>query len=372
MRDLTFTARLRQHFKPFLSRHPRLKARLVNIDTDLGKLKHTIAAALPLIIKPQPRNLTIAITAHCNLRCIGCRYGRDFMQGAELPWPVIRDLLGDAKEAGMWFVRFYGGEPLLHPDLPKMIEYSRTIGLSHYLTTNGILLQHKIDELYSAGLRDVTVGMYGTEKAYDEYVQKADRFRLLEAGLAAVRERYGMTVNLRMNWLLMSRSCNVRDLQAAWDLADRYAMRFGVDLIHYSLPYFTEGHDRELQFRLEDGPAIGMVVEQLLELKSRRPDMLPQSEDSIKSIPAWLLRGPEMKIPCDAYQMIWVGADGTVQLCYVTFKLGNLHEQRLSHMLFTAAHHAASRDAFHLNCPNCHCHYGARIDKYSASARIIQ
>lgn len=64
------------------------------------------------------------------------------MQGAELPWPVIRDLLGDAKEAGMWFVRFYGGEPLLHPDLPKMIEYSRTIGLSHYLTTNGILLQH--------------------------------------------------------------------------------------------------------------------------------------------------------------------------------------------------------------------------------------
>jgi len=294
------------------------------------------------------------------------------MPGAELPWPIIRNLLDDAKEAGMWFVRFYGGEPLLHADLPKMIEYSRKIGLSQYVTTNGILLQHKIDELYSAGLRDLTVGVYGTGTVYDKYVQRADRFRLLEGGLAAVRDRYGMSVNLRMNWLLMSRSCNLDDLQAAWDLADRYSMRFGVDLIHYSLPYFAEGHDRELQFRLEDGPAIDTVVKKLLEFKSQYPDILSQSEESIKSIPDWLLKGPGMKVPCDAYQMISVGADGTVQLCYVTFKLGNLHEQRLSEMLFTSAHRTASKDAFSLNCPNCHCHYGARIDKYSTSARIVQ
>jgi cyclic pyranopterin phosphate synthase len=76
-----------------------------------------------------------------------------------------------------------------------------------------------------------------------------------------------------------------------------------------------------------------------------------------------------MKVPCDAYQMLWVGADGSVQLCYVTFPLGNLHETRLSAMLFTAQHREAARASFELQCPNCHCHYDRRITKHVPSAR---
>ena len=70
-----------------------------------------------------------------------------------------------------------------------------------------------------------------------------------------------------------------------------------------------------------------------------------------------------MRVACDAGQMLWVGADGSVQLCYVTFPLGNLHERRLREMLFTKAHHAAARGAWALDCPNCHCRYGDRIAK---------
>jgi hypothetical protein len=36
-------------------------------------------------------------------------------------------------------------------------------------------------------------------------------------------------------------------------------------------------------------------------------------------------------------------------------------------MLFTPEHHQAARDAFHLNCPNCHCSYHSRIEKDAAS-----
>lgn len=44
-----------------------------------------------------------------------------------------------------------------------------------------------------------------------------------------------------------------------------------------------------------------------------------------RSITDWLLKGPEMRVPCDAYCMVWVGADGSVKLCCVTFLLGSLH-----------------------------------------------
>lgn len=363
---------MRQVLGPLLSRHSSVKRFLVAAETHMGLVKHSIAAVVPAVIQPTPRNLTVAITANCNLRCIGCRYGRDFMSGAQLSWPMIRNLLDDAKQGGVEHVRLYGGEPLLHRDLPKMVEYCRQIGLTPYVTTNATLLEQKIDALYSAGLRAITVGFYGVGSHYDAYVQRDSYFSRLHAGIAAVRDRYGMDVALQMNWLLMRPSCNLQALREAWKFADLYSMPIQVDLIHYSLPYFTEGPDRWLQFQPDDRVAIGEVVMELVRLKRSRPEMITQSEIGLASIPEWLIKGPEMKVPCDRYQMIWVGADGTVQLCYVTFKLGNLHEKRLSQMLFGPEHKSAARDAFALNCPNCHCGYDSRVQKSTSARRRFE
>lgn len=362
-------AQLRETALPLLRRHPVLKRRLIAADKYLDAARQSVAAVFPQAIRPQPRHLTVAITAYCNLRCVGCRYGRDFMPGAQLPLPIMRDLLDDAKEAGMELVRIYGGEPLLHPDLPQMVEHSVKRGLGTYVTTNAILLAEKIDDLYAAGLRDITIGFYGVGAPYDEYVQRKERFAKLEAGIAAVRERYGMQVSMRVNWLLMRPSCSVEAVHEAVRFADKYALPIRVELIHYSLPYFSEGPERRLQFRPADRPAIETVVAELIRLKQERPDLIDISLQALGSIPDWLVKGPDMRVPCDKYQLIWVGADGTVQLCYVTFRMGNLHEQRLSTMLFTAEHKQFARDAFQLNCPNCHCDYNARILKHAPSRR---
>jgi cyclic pyranopterin phosphate synthase len=139
--------------------------------------------------------------------------------------------------------------------------------------------------------------------------------------------------------------------------------------VHYALPYFTEGSERELQFRPEDRPAIERVVAQLLAWKRERPELIENSEIGLRAIPDWLLLGPAMRVPCDKYRMVWVGADGTVQLCYVTFRLGNLHEHRLRELLYTEAHRCAARDAFALKCPNCHCGYDERTRKHWPSRR---
>jgi cyclic pyranopterin phosphate synthase len=335
----------------------------------MERARHTVAAHLPMIIQPQPRRLEIAVTSACNLRCVGCRYGRDFMPNQELPWRIIRPLLDDARQAGIWSVRFYGGEPLLHPDLAAMVEHSVSLGMRSYVTTNAVLLEKKIDELYRAGLRDLTIGFYGVGVEYDRYVQRAHQFARVEAGIAAVRNRYGAEVNLRINWLLSRHTCTVEDLRATWEFAERYHLGVQIDLIHYSLPYFTEGPDRCLQFTPDDADAIDRVVLELVALKQRHPERITQSLEALRSIPDWLRKGPDMKIPCDSYQMLWVGADGTVQLCYVTFKLGNLHAAPLSTMLLARRHAEAARDCFSLNCPNCHCHYDTRIQKHTPSMR---
>ena len=46
-----------------------------------------------------------------------------------------------------------------------------------------------------------------------------------------------------------------------------------------------------------------------------------------------------MAVPSDREGLVWVSVDGTVQMWYVTFTPGNLHEKRLKEMLFTREHH---------------------------------
>ncbi len=351
------------------SRSERAKRAFHAAERHLGLAQYTVAQVAPCVIRPRPRKLTVAVTAYCNLRCIGCRYGRDFMPGQQLSLAIVKALLDDASAAGVETVRFYGGEPLLHPDLPTMIQYAIGIGLSPYITTNGLLLAQKIGSLFDAGLRNITIGFYGTGADYDAYVQRGDRYRRVEHGIAAVRDRYGAAVSMQLNYLLMRRSCNLELLHDAWRFAERYGLELTVDLIHYSLPYFTEGPDHELRFRPEDYPAVIAWTKAFAAQKNADPKRVKESMLSINSIPDWLLKGPEMRVPCDASKLIWVGADGTVQLCYAAFPLGNLHQRRLSTMVLGDAHRQAARDAFSLNCPHCHCERESRILKHVQSRR---
>ena len=343
-----------------------IKELLVEAETQFDLVKHSLARQVPALIRPRTRKLTVAITAHCNLRCVGCKYGRDFMPGQQLPLQVVQDLLADGRAAGVETVRLYGGEPLLHHDLPAMVRTASQLGIRTYVTTNGILLETRIDELYAAGLRDITLGYYGAGAAYDEYVQRVGSFARMQAGVKAARDRYP-DLGLQLNFLVMRPTANLEALEAAWEFALRHDMTFHTDLIHYSLPYFVQGRDGELQFRPEDRPPVERVVARLLELKQADPQRIPESEMSLRSIPDWLFQGPEMRIPCDVYKMLWIGADGSVKLCYVTFDLGNLHESRLSEILYSEALQQAARDAFQLKCPNCHCERDSRIRRDLAS-----
>lgn len=347
----------------------RLRAGVRRAEVELEALQHSAAAWMPGLARPRPYKVMVALTAHCNARCIGCRYGRDFMPGATLETELVLDLVEDAAAAGFYSIRLYGGEPLLHPDLPRIVARCVELGLRPYVTTNAVLLDQKIDELVAAGLRDLTVGFYGVGEAYDRYVQHPGLFARVERGIAAARERHGDALDMQLNWLFMRPTASVGAWRDAVAFAERYGMSMRVDLIHYSLPYFQEGPDRCLQFRPEDRPCIEEVVAEMLALQRAKPRLLQHSVEGLRSIPDWLILGPDMKVPCTAYEMIWVGADGTVQMCYVTFKLGNLHQTRLRDLLGTPAHRCAARSAVKLDCPNCHCSSNERVMRHFASRR---
>ncbi len=324
----------------------------------------------PGMIRAQTEKITIAITAHCNFRCMGCKYGRDFMPGSQLSMEIYRQLIDDAAAAKVPAVRLYGGEPLLHPNVVEMVEYTNAKGVGCYMTTNALVLDQKIHALHAAGLRKITMGYYGQGDEFDAYIQRPGRYEKLIESLTNVRRDFGPDqLDLQVNFLLSRRSANKQALDEVVAFADRFQASIHVDVVHYSLPYFQEGPEKELQFRPEDAPMVREAIDYLLRLKDQRPQLLTESHIALAAFEDWAMKQEEMRVPCDARKLLWVGADGSVMLCYVTFPLGNLHEKRLSEMLYTPTHHKAAQDAFQLNCPNCHCEAGSRVEKHGPSSR---
>ncbi len=70
--------------RPYPDKHPRFRQVAVDLDTSANLVKHGVATVMPFIIRPTPRQLSVAITTSCNYGCMGCRYGRDFMPGHHL------------------------------------------------------------------------------------------------------------------------------------------------------------------------------------------------------------------------------------------------------------------------------------------------
>jgi cyclic pyranopterin phosphate synthase len=296
---------------------PALKA----VAQSASRLRSSIESTWPALVRARTEKITIAITAHCNLRCMGCRYGRDFMPGSVLPTDLVYGVLEDAASAGIPAVRLYGGEPLLHPDLASMLSRARALGVGAYITTNGLLLGQQIEKLHDAGLRKTTIGYYGQGAAYDAYVQRPGRYKRLIESLETTRRLFGPDeLKLQMNFLLSRQSCSDEMFDAVHRLAKRFDAAIQIDIVHYSLPYFQDGPELDLQFGSADADQVNRLVEKLVRLKDADPQILTESRESLASIADWAIKGPEMRVPCDAGKLLWIGADGSVKLCYAHYR----------------------------------------------------
>jgi GTP 3',8-cyclase len=110
-------------------------------------------------------DLRIAITDHCNYKCVYCRTGNDGALYADLAFDEYLRMARVLVGLGIEKVRITGGEPLLRKGLVEFVRdlsELRTLGGEApdiALTTNGHLLADLAQPLKDAGLRRVTVSM---------------------------------------------------------------------------------------------------------------------------------------------------------------------------------------------------------------------
>jgi MoaA/NifB/PqqE/SkfB family radical SAM enzyme len=127
----------------------------------------------------------------CNLSCGYCNEYDDFSD--PIPIDVLRRRLDRLAELGTSIVTISGGEPLMHPELEKVITRIRSRGMLAGLITNGYLMSRdRIRSLNAAGLEHLQISIDNIQP--DQVSKKS--LKVLDKKLRYLAELADFKVNI--------------------------------------------------------------------------------------------------------------------------------------------------------------------------------
>jgi SynChlorMet cassette radical SAM/SPASM protein ScmF len=122
------------------------------------------------------RQIYFYLTEGCNLACRHCwlapKLDPDGTRYPVLSPDLFEDILRQAKPLGLQSIKLTGGEPLLHPQISRLLAAVRREGLGLAIETNGVLCTPELAaEITSAGKPSVSVSLDGADAAAHEWVR---------------------------------------------------------------------------------------------------------------------------------------------------------------------------------------------------------
>ncbi len=145
--------------------------------------------------KRYPLVLMLEPLFRCNLECAGC--GK-----IQFPDEILNKRLSPeqcfqaVEECGAPVVSIPGGEPLIHPEIHKIVEGLIARKRYIYLCTNGIMLERKLDLFKPSKYLNFSVHLDGLKKEHDHAVCRDGVFdQAVSAIRAAKRRGFRVTTN---------------------------------------------------------------------------------------------------------------------------------------------------------------------------------
>jgi radical SAM protein with 4Fe4S-binding SPASM domain len=276
--------------------------------------------------KKGPLAVVWDINNRCNSKCIFCDYWRSEGEGKkELSSEEKLKIIKQLGDAGVVFLSFCSGEPLLSNDLAELIHESKKRGMLVNVSTNGLLLEGKAEILVDSGIDSVTISMEsqrdllydklrGTKAGFARVVRGIEKMRSLQRkGKPSIQLR--CVIN-RLNGFELGRFLEF------W--------KDKVDEIVFKPIYKREGVmfrvPPELQFQEKDKKKFTQYFNTILESNKKLDNLYN------RLIPDFIFTGRQKKhkIPCFAGTFFSeIDCQGNLYFCQEInkkeeYKLGNL------------------------------------------------
>jgi hopanoid biosynthesis associated radical SAM protein HpnH len=119
----------------------------------------------------------------CNLSCPGCgkiQHPTDILRKRL----SVEDVVAAVEESGTPMVSIAGGEPLLHPEIDRMVSELVRRKVYVYLCTNAVLLRRRLERFEPSHFFSWVVHVDGLQERHDKAV---DRVGVFDEAVAAIR-----------------------------------------------------------------------------------------------------------------------------------------------------------------------------------------
>jgi hopanoid biosynthesis associated radical SAM protein HpnH len=174
----------------------------------------------------------------CNLSCPGCgkiQHPTDILRKRL----SVEDVVGAVEESGTPMVSIAGGEPLLHPDMNRMVAALVERKVYVYLCTNAVLLRRRLDRFTPSRYFSWVVHVDGLRERHDEAV---DRQGVFDEAVAAIRDAKSRGFRVTTN----STFFNTDTPKTVRDVLDFLNDDVGVDAMMISPAYaYQKAPDQE-------------------------------------------------------------------------------------------------------------------------------
>ena len=178
--------------------------------------------------KRYPLVLMLEPLFQCNLACAGCGkidYPKEILQQRV----SVEDALRAVDECGAPIVSIPGGEPLIHKEMPQIVEGIVARKKFVYLCTNALLLAKHIDEYRPSPYLTFSIHLDGNRQRHDESVCQEGVYDKAVAAVRLARQKgFRVTIN-----------CTLFNGENPDDVADFFdtAMDLGIEGITVSPGY---------------------------------------------------------------------------------------------------------------------------------------
>lgn len=180
-------------------------------------------------VRSMPLHMILETTTVCPFNCIMCSRAREVKDPHHMEFGFYERILDEARPLYLYFSS--AGEPLLHPEQPRMIRHAKERGIKTCLVTSLAASAFSLEELVRSGLDLMKISVDGaTEKTYRK-IRGTDFFpRVLERidEIAAVKKKLARSKPfLRFQFVVQKE--NYRE---APDII-RLAYRHGVEAVFF-------------------------------------------------------------------------------------------------------------------------------------------
>ena len=145
--------------------------------------------------------LRISVTDRCNLRCIYCM-PEEGVQHVErsliLQEEEILRICRVMAELGIRKIKLTGGEPLVRPRMPKLVEKLKNMpGIEKVtLTTNGVLLKEQMRDFAQAGLDGLNISLDTLDASVYRQLTRRDEIEAVRRGLRTAIQKGRMQIKI--------------------------------------------------------------------------------------------------------------------------------------------------------------------------------